>query len=463
MASQLHDQYDLEAALLEPGAPRGSSTLLAAADACDSSWHASHHELPNIPAKDLERAEEERIRMRDCRNMISLCDAVQRGRLQASLAALRAGYFGGDGFLAQVGFMGAGAIVLFGSLGWLLLVEIGYVGGDVIVLFQAGWWCCVPVSISFFLRGWYLRKLEFHERSESVDAMNEEERVGRGAQLSLTMALLWVGVFIFWAESYYVSVDGAIDLSPVLPEQNHTFVVLTGIALVPVVLILLPMSWLVHQGKLKRAQNLLYLLYLVLGAVFAGAGVMVPGPLVSLPRAVLVLCALGAWVVGTATWAILWHRKQQAMTKDLQSDMDSYDAVWVLLNSDPQQRAALEGLERLVAAHSAQEQFLWGEHGKQAAATTAKPGRKLHLKARKTRDQLLVMLTQAWGVNDKFQRIAASWKGARRRKRACCRSGALGPLRRSGAPTMVTPHGFGTLCGAAWSSTSQPTFRDASA
>ena len=53
--------------------------------------------------------------------------------------------------------------------------------------------------------------------------------------------------------------------------------------------------------------------------------------------------------------------------------------------------------------------------------------------------------------------------GARRRKRACCRSGALGPLRRSGAPTMVTPHGFGTLCGAAWSSTSQPTFRDASA
>ena len=391
------------AALLEkelPGSAGGISVMSPFADDANSASM-----LQDISEKDRARAEEEQIRMRDCRNMIALVDMVRKGRLQASLAALRAGYFAGEGFLAQLGFMGAGAFVLFGSLTWLVLTEADMVsGGGVVPLFQAGWFCCIPTSASFFSRGWYLRQLELHDgkRGDSVASMNEEERIGRRAQLSLSMSLFWVGVFILWAGSYYISADGDIDLSPVLPAQNHGFVVYVGIALVPLVLILLPMSWLVHLGELKRAQTLLYLFYLVLGFVIFGGCIMVSGPLVSLPRVLLLLFAGGIWTVGAITWLILWDRKRRAMTKELVADMERYEGVWAVLRADPRQREALEELEARVAAYGALRQ-------RQEWRPSAEPS-ALHTEARKTREQLLIMLTQAWGINDKFQRIAASWK-----------------------------------------------------
>ena len=340
--------------------------------------------------------------------MIALVDMVRKGRLQASLTALRAGYFAGEGFLAQLGFMGAGAFVLFGSLTWLLLTESDMVSGGVVPLFQAGWFCCIPVSVSFFSRGWYLRLLEFHDskRGDSVAAMNEEERIGSRAQFSLSMSLLWVGVFILWAGSYYISVDGDIDLSPVLPTQNHGFVVYAGFALVPLVVILLPMSWLVHLGELKRAQNLLYLFYFVLGAGIFGSCFMVTGPLVYLPRVFLLLSAGGFWTVGALTWFILWDRKRRAMTNELVADMERYDGVWAVLRLDPRQREALKELEARVAAYNAQLQDV---QQRQEGRPSAEPS-ALHTEARKTQEQLLIMLTQAWGLNDKFQRIATSWK-----------------------------------------------------
>jgi hypothetical protein len=401
---------------------KGGQSLVAArvASRKKDSGLGKNVELPRTPTlqgpgiEDLEhdleegvrlmtRAEDERIHMRDCRNTIALLDAVRKGRLQASTAALRAGYFGGEGCIAQLVFMGTGTVSLLASLSWLLLTLFDPVHWSVVTFFRGGWWCFIPLSTPIFLRGWYLRKLELlNKRSASVDALNEEERIGRRAANSLTVTCFGLGVTLLWVVSHYISLGGKMDLSPFLPEQNHAFVIYAGVAVVPVIVLLFRTGWLLHLGQLKRGQFMAYLVYGACGAAFIGASAVVSGPLVSFPRALFIFSGLSLWGLAVTVWWILVSRKRKAVTKELLEDMERYDAAWAAIRADPRQRAALEGIEVLVATHGAS---LRKAHGNPVANSCF-----LNVKARKTRDQLLIMITQAWGLNDKFQRIAATWR-----------------------------------------------------
>jgi hypothetical protein len=107
-----------------------------------------------------EREEEESIRMRDCRNMLGLIDAVQRGKLDAELDAQRAGYFGGSGLLVQIVTAGFG--LGFSGFGCVALVLL-YLGQLTVWQFiKCGLWWSFGFAGATLMRAFFLRKLQVH-------------------------------------------------------------------------------------------------------------------------------------------------------------------------------------------------------------------------------------------------------------------------------------------------------------
>ena len=211
------------------------------------------------------RVEEEKIRMRDCRNMVNLLDAVRRGRLQATLACQRAGFFGGDGILAQLGFVayGCGVLLVFAAV--LGAIGTGDIDFDVRILWNAGGFCAVPIAVSSICRGVFLFRLNRHthaaRKGDTVENMKIEERLGHVAQLSLSLLMLSVGLMMNWFGIYYAVSDGHLDLSPILPPQEKRFAIFGPFLLLTCSAFLPLTVWYIQTGRMRKAQVFFYFMY----------------------------------------------------------------------------------------------------------------------------------------------------------------------------------------------------------
>ena len=99
-------------------------------------------------------------------------------------------------------------------------------------------------------------------------------------------------------------------------------------------------------------------------------------------------------LLGGAVQVKLWLQQRRALTTEIRADMDKYAAAWARVLADPREKTELGSVAAVVAEFE---------------STPREPPRRseLNLRSRSTRDQLLIMLTQAWGLNHIFQELAA--------------------------------------------------------
>ena len=397
-----------------------------------------------------QRALDERIGMRDAKNMISLIDAVQHGKLQAMLDAQRAGYFGGSGLLAQVAWVAIGfGFGGFGSLA-LLLVLLGKMSASQFVV--SGVWGAWLFNASACARAWYLRKLELCGRQAAPGApvrpssgrgsrrrstgfasgllssflpgrgadrapcagdddgddltnaaelqqMAQETHYGRLAQLTMVMAIAIGAVQFFWFGLYYGLAGGDFDMFPIMPDHpTRSFRLLAGLGMPVGALMLVPVGWHCHNGQLKRAQGYSIVFFSIMGGgFFCGALATVEE---MWPR--IILSVLGVFLLAIAgTFRVyLRHRQGSAMTPELEADIARYEATWDELGEDPEQRKALTDIDAMLIVRQDELRRVRQRFERQA----------LSIVQRDTRDQLMIMIAQAWGLNERFQSYASDWK-----------------------------------------------------
>jgi hypothetical protein len=397
-----------------------------------------------------QRALDERIGMRDAKNMISLIDAVQHGKLQAMLDAQRAGYFGGSGLLAQVAWVAIGfGFGGFGSLA-LLLVLLGKMSASQFVV--SGVWGAWLFNASACARAWYLRKLELCGRQAAPGApvrpssgrgsrrrstgfasgllssflpgrgagrapcagdddgddltnaaelqqMAQEMHYARLAQLTMVLAIATGAVQFFWMGLYYGLAGGDFDMFPIMPDHpTRSFRLCAGLGMPAGALMLVPVIWHCRNGQLKRAQGLVIVFFSYSGGAFL---CVVLATIEEMwPR--IILSALGVMLLAMAGIfrVSLRQRQGSAMTPELEADIARYEATWDELGEDPEQRKALTDIDAMLIVRQDELRRVRQRFERQA----------LSIVQRDTRDQLMIMIAQAWGLNERFQSYASDWK-----------------------------------------------------
>jgi len=487
-------------------------------------------------ARLAEREQEERIRMRDCRSMVGLIDAVNTGKLQAMIVAQRAGYFGGSGAIAQHAWVGLGTG--FGCVGHIALVNYGLGRVEAWQFVKSGTWLGWLFWAACIVRATFLRRLEAHaaedaeaERAAAAHAqggapfdpltgkplpgsqymppvvnpagvaaapqlparqqplsehkgelatmrtsnvlkysvgqevhnmgahgisgvieslvadtgtsgpgviairravapaartvldeaqlaeqaakdavaaakmerVKEENRLAQFAHQGLVGAMASGGLALFWFGSYYTVQCNPVcfDLFPLFPSvPTKRFMYATGLAFVVASAGLLHSAWLTQDGNMQGAQTALVKSQFVLGVVLLIDGLGFCSGV--WPRVLLSLFGLSGLGMGYGLQRYLSLRQADAMTEALQQDIEAYDRAWKKIIAVPQQKEALHQIMELVALHEDEQKARKRNHMPAA----------LGMQGRDTRDQLMIMVTQAWGLNDKFQRFARDWKAS---------------------------------------------------
>jgi hypothetical protein len=158
---------------------------------------------------------------------------------------------------------------------------------------------------------------------------------------------------------------------------------------------------------MKRAQVLLYSTFLC-----GGIGIFVASFLVSgerqgdnypkyIPRASLLALSAVLFVAFIAMKLTVRHRRQKAMTTEILADIAKYDAEWQQLLRV--QGGDLAAVETLLSDRRAADRVT------RRGTRLPRPS-SVSLQSRETRDQLIIMITQAWEVNDKFQQLSFEWQ-----------------------------------------------------
>jgi hypothetical protein len=355
-----------------------------------------------------QRTRRERIRLDDCKNVIELMDEVKRGKLRATLALLEAGYFGGAGTLAQLGFAAS-------SLALFAVVAVTIVIMPTQEFFGSGVFLIAPVGVSFAARAWFLRQLEQHLATSGQDgaaggsteaglrgaktrllAAKTTDRLNQGAQRSLCVGVSLVAVIATWVVMFYGISGGNIGLQPILPHNPSTaFFVCLLAGGTTTAYTLVRTAWLVGSVRMKEAQGWIVWVLIPLGTTFATLSALNTN---TFGRAVLASASAVCLITAGLVKAYLHHRQNAAMTADLQKDIVAYEQVWDAVEKDPVQAGYVRSLEAKLAQAQA------GAKATSAARPT------FELEQRSTAEQLVVMLAQAWGLNDKFQSLACTWK-----------------------------------------------------
>jgi hypothetical protein len=146
--------------------------------------------------------------------------------------------------------------------------------------------------------------------------------------------------------------------------------------------------------EVKASQKVLYLFFGYLSLCFAVGAILVEGVV---PK---ILSSLGSVAsAGIVLIAILYLKFQNfvAMSRGLVVDIHRYDLAWKKVTNDPIELHELEKLDRMLVVH-------------QGYICRRLKSSSLNLKQRSTNDQMLIILTQAWGVNETFQKICSEWR-----------------------------------------------------
>jgi hypothetical protein len=355
-----------------------------------------------------QRTGRERIRLDDCKNVIELMDEVKQGKLRAMLAALEAGYFGGAGRQGQVGF--AAISLLAFAVAAVIIVRM-----PTQALFGSGLFLVSPIAACCAARVWYLRQLEQHLATSGQGgaaggstgkagllAAKTTDRLNQGAQRALCAGMSMAAVMFTWMVVFYGISGGNIGLDPILPHDASTafFVcVLAGFTATWYALVRL--AWLLGGGRMKEAQVWVGRVCIAVGTTCAVLSALNTD---TFGRAFLACAGAVLLVAAAALVAYLRHRQNAAMTAELKKDIAAYEQVWGAVEKDPVQAGRVRSLEAKL------EQTQADAKAKSAARPT------FELEQRSTAEQLVVMLAQAWGLNDKFQSLACAWKAKLREK-----------------------------------------------
>jgi len=236
---------------------------------------------------------------------------------------------------------------------------------------------------------------------------------------------------------------------PLLPKHpSQAFLWVYGSAFGCNSLLLARCVPLLYRGQMKRAQRALQVFMLSFGGCSTGASFLAGG---GWPLVLTLLMGLGILAVAALLEAFLRRTQVQtdslltgalsrsrsfsrsstysrrtpllaccplvarakgcAMTPKLEQDIAAYRAAWAELNRDPEQRRALGEIEALLRARKPVLDALKLNQRRRA----------LNVEKRDTRDQLMIMITQAWGLNDRFQAMAVRHPTTRLRDYATTR------------------------------------------
>jgi hypothetical protein len=362
---------------------------------------------------DPQRTEQERIRLGDCRNVIELMDEVKTGQLRATLVALQAGNFGGTGMPAQIGFVVMGVAFIAWWAADLVLTQ-----GNVPIeqeLFEGGFVLVPVLSASCMARSWYLWQLGRHLSSCGQDGAGglggatdstdkgaelrdakETDRLNRTAHTTLCVIVYTTSVWCAWFDVHYYVRGGNIDAEPIVPNDPSTAFFVTGTAGVAAAAASFArVAWLFSGGHMKAAQMWFGWAF----AAFGAAGVVCATIAENSATKVVAGAVGGLCLLGFASvTAYLRFRQDAAMTPELKEDIAQYNAAWGAIINNPVQAGYVNSIETKL------EQAQVDAEAKSVARPT------FELEQRSTAEQLVIMLAQAWGLNDTFQSLVDAWK-----------------------------------------------------
>jgi hypothetical protein len=398
--SDAHIVIDME----NPGVAQDAEILpnpASASRAADEDGGAPQRERAHTTVE--QRTQKERIRLGDCKNVIELMDEVKQGKLRATLAALEAGNFGGVGCLGQAIFTAVflGCFTAVTALAVLMPTE---------KFFANGFAFLAVIGVGFGRCAWYLRQLEQQlaapgqdgaaggqgDKGTALRNATTIDRLNRAAHFGLTSAFTTAIVLLLWfGANYYVS-GGDNGLGPIFPDDPSTAFFACCLAGTSMTTYLVArLAWLLSGAHTKEAQTWLVRAVAWFGFTLAVLAAFNPDTTAKISLGSV--CAVFFIAAGTLV-AYLRHRQNAAMTNDLKQDIAKYEQVWGDIEKDPIQLGYVRSIEAKLAA--AQDTA----KGKSVARPT------FELEQRSTAEQLVILLAQAWGLNDTFQNLANAWK-----------------------------------------------------
>jgi hypothetical protein len=369
----------------------------------------------------------EHVHMHDCRNVIDLIDLVTRGRLQATIDAQRAGVVGMSGNGGGGASMSSAALIIFACLGvtytlifTFCVVMVGLGKLPVVQFFASGLWLLGLAGPSGIMRAGLLHTLK--PQGEALGA--GRARAGSGmhrasqrliklnslAQGSFAVFIVSLALCTAWFGIYYGASGGALNMWPILPRKpTRGFATYIGVALPLVALLELNILWIGFTRNKKIAQlfgkmgftsraftGLYVFTGSFIGLLFCAASFLAADETIW-PR--LSLAAFGLSLIALALlFGWKQYRKQiGAMTDAIRGDIAAYEAVWDAIRANPSHANDLRIIEDMLSRQPSPQPIV---------------ARAWDVQTRNTTEQLIILLAQAWAVNDKFQHAMASWKRA---------------------------------------------------
>jgi hypothetical protein len=337
-------------------------------------------------------------------------DEVKQGKLRATRDALEAGYFGGVSTLAQLAFAAIG-------LGTIATAAIIVVVMPTQQLFESGLFLYSAVGVCLATRALYLRQLEQHLATfgqggaaggstgtgkAGLLAAKTTDRLNRGAQRSFCAGISVAATIAAWVDVDYGISGGGIGLDPILPRDPSTsFFVCFIVGITATACACGRLAWLLGAGRVKEAQGWVFRFLASLGTTLVVLSALSAD---TLGRAVLASVGTVLLLTAGVLTAYLRHSQNAAMTAKLKEDIAKYESAWAEIEKDPVQKGYMRSIESKL-----------GQAAEKAKIeSTARP--TFELKQRSTAEQLVILLAQAWGLNDMFQNLADKWKAELRKK-----------------------------------------------
>ena len=246
--------------------------------------------------------------------------------------------------------------------------------------------------------------------------VKEENVIAQMAHRGLMWALGVGAVALFWFPAWYSvqcppGYPQCFDLYPAFPSRPSTFLSYSmGVGSVPASFLIGRCAWLVSKGEMQKGQVFLVRGAIVIGITYTMIGIIAAG---GWPTVLCIACGIAMMAIGAGLQMALRKSQMGAMTPALEADVAAYNVAWQeVIGSHPRPNARGELQARNVQALFAIEVLVNNSKACQKARRESHEYAALGLKGRDTRDQLMIMITQAWGLNDKFQRFAKDWKAS---------------------------------------------------
>ena len=211
-----------------------------------------------------------------------------------------------------------------------------------------------------------------------------------------------VAVFMAWSGIYYGVSGGTINVWPIAPSKpTRTFATYIGVTLPLFTPVFLMLAGMVYAGKLKWAHTVVLVLGAAGGLVFFPAAALADGDSVW-PKLFLTAMGLYGSCGSLLLFGLQRYRRRNALTSAMRGDVAAYAVAWAAVTANPTQKQHLRDIEEMLAQ-------------RQPSQHMVRENNMVRKKLRKratTAEQVAILLTQAWTVNDKFQGTVASWKRA---------------------------------------------------